>query len=256
MASVVASESPLRRMPVDMPRRQILYLDALRLSAEMAGAAFDRLHALLAEITADRDARLAGDGEHQGSSQAQNAVPAMLDAYSIIDSIHRFRELLQVAPGLKHNAPFELFMRQTKDVRELRHIVQHLNREVDRIAREGWAALGTLTWLGPSAVPDGPPSSYIMQAGTFYAGQWTHGPMIDTYSSLLKGEIRDIAVLTAGLKVNLSQVIDNLRSIIRSLEGPLEEFAADKQRFGSDVLLTFVLTPIKGATPSGDPEAK
>lgn len=66
-------------------------------------------------------------------------------------------------------------MRQTKGVRELRHIVQHLNREVDRIAQEGWAALGTLTWLGPSAVPDSPPSSYILQAGTFYTGQWTHG---------------------------------------------------------------------------------
>lgn len=256
MAPIIGTESPFRRMPVDMPRRQILYLDAIRLSAEMAGAAFDRLHDLLMKITAERDAQLTGSGEHPGRAQAHNAVPALLDAYSIIDAIHRFRELLRVTPGLKHNAPFELFMRQTKDIRELRHIVQHLNREVDRIAQEGWAALGTLTWLGPSTVPDGPPSSYILQAGTFYAGQWTHGPMIDTYSSLPKGEIADIAILTAELRVNLSTIMNNLRSITRSLEGTLQEFAADKERFGSDVLLTFVLTPVNETVSSGDSGAK
>jgi hypothetical protein len=239
-------------MPVDVPRRQILYFDALRLSAEMAGAAFDRLHDLLTRITAERDARTRHSDDRPRAIQAHNAVPAMLDAYSIIDAIHRFRELLQVMPGLKHNAPFELFIRQTKDVKELRHIVQHLNREVDRIAQEGWAALGTLTWLGPSAVPEGPPSSYILQAGTFYAGQWTHGPMIDFCSSLPKGMIADIALLTAGLKVNLSTMIDNLRSMTRSLERALEEFAVDKERFGSDVLLTFFLTPVEETIPTGD----
>lgn len=255
LAPIIGSESPFRRMPVDMPRRQILYLDALRLSAEIAGTAFDRLHDLLTGITEERHAVLTGNSDQQGAAQAHNAVPAILDAYSMIDSVHRFRELLQVTPGLKHNAPFELFMRQTKDVRELRHIVQHLNREVDRIAQEGWAALGTLTWLGPSAVRDSPPSSYILQAGTFYAGQWTHGPMIDTYSSLPEGAIADISLLTAGLRVNLSTIMDNLRSITRSLEGPLGEFAAGKERFGSDVLLTFALTPVEETEPTGDPGA-
>ena len=255
MAPIIATESPFRRMPVDMPRRQILYLDAIRLSAEIAGVAFDRLHNLLTGITDDRHDLLTGVAEHQDGPLADKAVPAILDAYSIIDSVHRFRELLQVTPGLKHNSAFELFMRQTKDVRELRHIVQHLNREVDRIVQEGWAALGTLTWLGPSPVPDGPPSSYILQAGTIHPGQCTHGPMIDTYSSLSKGEIADISLATAGLRVNLSTIVDKLRSIIRSLEGPLEEYAADKQRFGSDVLLAFALTPVEQTGSNGDPDA-
>jgi hypothetical protein len=243
-------------MPVDMPRRQILYLDALRLSAEMADAAFNRLQDLLLGITAERDAELTGNSERGGSVPTHKVISAMLDAYSFIDAIHRFRELLQVTPGVKHNAPYELFMRQTKDVRELRHIVQHLNREVDRIAQEGWAALGTLTWLGPSAVPDGPPSAYILQAGTFYAGQCTLGPWIDRYSSLPKGEIADIGVLTAGLRVNLSTITDNLRSIVQSLEGPLRKFAADKERFGSDCLAAFDLIPVEETIPGGDSGAK
>lgn len=245
MAPIIGPNSPFRRIPVDVPRRQILYLDALRLSAEIADTAFDRLHKLLAGISEERHAHRSGSDDEKRSAQSQYAVPAMLDAYSFIDSVHRFRELLQVTPGLKHNAPFELFIRRTNDVRELRHIVQHLNREVDRIANEGWAALGTLTWLGPSPVPESPASAYILQAGTFYAGQLTHGPMIDTWSSLPKGEIADISLLTAGLRVNLSTVIGNLRSITRSLEAPLEEFAAGKERFGSDVLMTFYLTPVE-----------
>jgi hypothetical protein len=80
--------------------------------------------------------------------------------------------------------------------------------------------------------------------------------MIDTYSSLPKGEIADISLLTAGLGVNLSTIMDNLRSITRSLEGPLEEFAEGKERFGSDVLLTFVLTPVEKAEFTDDPGAK
>ena len=143
-------------------------------------------------------------------------------------------------------------MRQTKDVKKLRNIVQHLNRHVDRIAQEGWAALGTLTWLGPSAVLDGPPTLYILQAGTLYAGQRTYGPLVDTYSSLPDGEIADISLATAGFKVNLSMIMDKLRSIIRSLEGPLEDFAAEKERFGSDVLFTFALTPVE---ENRDPQA-
>jgi len=232
-------------MPVNVPRRQILYLDALRLSAEMAGLAFDHLHELLAGVTERRD----------GPLQAGKAVGAILDAYSVIDAVHRFRELLQLTPGLKHNSTFELFVRQTNDVRELRHIVQHLNRKVDRIAREGWAALGTLTWLGPSAVPGGPPSSYILQAGTFYPGQWTHGPTVDAYSSLPEGEISAISLSTAGIRVNLSTITDRLRTMIQSLEGPLEEFAADNERFGSDVLLSFALTPVEETGANPDPDA-
>jgi hypothetical protein len=234
MVPIISTESPFRRMPVDMPRRQILYFDALRLSAEMAGLAFERLEDLLRGLS-----------QQQEGLRANEAVRALVDAYSVIDAVHRFRDLIQVTPGLKHNSAFQLFMRQTEHVRDLRRIVQHLNREVDRIAREAWAALGTLTWLGPSAVHDGPPTSYILQAGTFYAGQWTHGPMIDTYSCLPEGQISDISLATAGFRVNLSAIVHRLRIMVQSLEGPLEAFAAGKERFGSDVLLSFRLTPVK-----------
>ena len=242
MAHIISRESPFRRMPVDLPRRQILYFDALRLSAEMAGLAFERLRDLLTLVS-----------EKKEEPAAHKAVSALLDAYSIIDSLHRFRELLQVTPGLKHNPAFKLFIRQTKDVEGLRHIVQHLKGKVDRIAKERGAALGTLAWLGPSAVPDGPPSCYILQAGTWYPHQRTHGPMIDFQSSLGTGEIADISLTTVGYRVNLSTMMDRLESIIRGLESPLEEFAADKERFGSDVFCRIALEPVEDRAENREP---
>jgi len=242
LVPIISTASPFRRIPVDLPRRQILYFDALRLSAEMAGLAFDHLGSLLISVC-ERESGPVGD----------TAVRAILDAYSVIDSVHRFRQLLQVTPRLEHNAVLKLFLRQSKDVEDLRHIVQHLNRDVDRIVQEGLAALGTLTWLGPSLVSDGPPRSYVLQAGTSYPGQWTHGPVIDLWSSLPSGTIADISLATAGCKVNLSSIMKNLGSIVRSLERSLEEFAENKERFGSDVLLTFALTPVEQTVESVDP---
>ena len=238
MRPMISSESPFRRLPVNLPRRQILYFDAIRLSAEMAGLAFERLYDLLMLVSK----------QSEGDPPADKAVRAIADAYLVIDSAHRFREIFQITPGLKHNAVFELFMRQTQDVEKLRHVVQHLNQEVDRIVQEGWAALGNLTWLGPSAVQGGPPTPWILQAGTSYPGEITHGPVIDFQSSISPGEIVDISLATAGVKVNLSKLVDRLQSIIRSLEAPLKELAADKKHFGSDVVYMFALLPVQEET--------
>lgn len=242
MQEVVSSESLFRRLPTDLPRRQVLYADALRLSAEMADFAHKRLVALVQEIV-DKNAP---DGW---------AVYALLESYSIIDSAFRFREILRATPGIKHNTTFELFIRRTQKIETLRHIIQHLRGEIDTIAAEGLAALGTITWLGPSAAPDGPPTAWILQPGTSYPGQWTHGPVVDTYSSLPDKEISDISLATAGAKINLTEIVSHLRSMIKSLEPSLEEFAKGKELFGSDVIMHFELIPIpEGETQ--EPEAE
>jgi len=233
MRHIISKESPFRHMPKDMPRRQILYFDALRCSAEMAGLAFERLHDLLV--------LLSREGEDQPSDKA---IRALADAYSVIDSAHRFRELLRVTPNLKHNTAFSLFMKQTQDIKHLRNIVQHLHREVDRIAQEHLPALGVLTWLGPSAAPGGPPTAFILKAGTNHQGQQIHGPMADHLLSFPPGEIGEVCLATAGRKVNLSKLVDHLRTIITSLELPLHKAAADKERFGSDDIVISIGTQI------------
>lgn len=117
---MISQESILRRLPKTLPRRQILNLDGLRLSAEMAGIAFESLSDLLHELSQPKETR---------GPLGDRVVRALMYTYSVVDSIHRFRELLMVFRGLKHNDVYELFIRQTKEVETLRNIVQHLRKK-------------------------------------------------------------------------------------------------------------------------------
>ena len=47
------------------------------------------------------------------------------NAWSIVDSVNRLRDLLREAPGVRHESWWELFMRRTKDIDSLRNDIQH-----------------------------------------------------------------------------------------------------------------------------------
>jgi len=78
----IPDDSPVRRPPEGLSRRQLLILDGLRFAAEMATLAYERLTAELAAI-----ARM------QGPPSTRAIASAMLDAWSIVDAVHRFNDL-------------------------------------------------------------------------------------------------------------------------------------------------------------------
>ena len=227
---IVADDSPFRRLSDRIPINQILFLDAIRLSTEMADQAYRRLYDLLFELT---------DEGKKGI-----AVPALSDAYTVVDSIYRYQGVLRSTPGIKHNEVFELFMRRTAGVEPLRHIVQHLNNQIRKIAADGWSALGTLTWIGPSVDPNGPGRMCILQPGTFYPSEKTVGPMVDLAATAPPGQIADISLTTSGVRVNLSHVIQALRENFKSLEVPVGEIDSEKGHRGSDALIRIDLIPV------------
>jgi len=59
-----------------------------------------------------------------------------LDAWSFIDSVHRLRELLEQMPGIQKNesTALKVFLGKTALIEDLRHIAQHLRREVKELA--------------------------------------------------------------------------------------------------------------------------
>jgi hypothetical protein len=118
---MVSPESPFRRLPVDLPRQQVLFCDALRLSAEMADFSYKRLECLLKSLMIAAE----------GGNRATKAVEGIVYAYGVIDAANRFREVLRVFPGLKQQNPvFKLFIRTTATVEKLRDITQHLNKDL------------------------------------------------------------------------------------------------------------------------------
>ena len=224
---MLSPESPLRRLPVNLQRRQVMFTDALRLSAEMAAYSYQNLERLLKELVArDRTKQIEGA-----------MIQAIVNAYGVIDAANRFREVLRCFPGLKQNAVFQVFIRATASVETLRDVIQHINSELHDIGEKKSSALGTLTWLGPSENEDSPPTAWILRPGSSYPGQITHGPMMDLEARIAPGEIAQIHLVTSGTRVDLPDVIKRVGSMIKSLEPSMKEQSAGKKLMGSDVLM-------------------
>src|SRR5216684_2838868 len=88
MVVIVTAESPLRRIPAALNRKQALFIDGIRIAAEMIDSAYVRLEDFLL---------------HSGEMRAGElriAAP-FLDAWSIVDSAHRFLGLIEQAPLFK-----------------------------------------------------------------------------------------------------------------------------------------------------------
>ena len=197
---MVSDDSPLRRLPVTLPRRQVMFTDALRLSAEMASFSFRNLEDLLKALV---------DGQRPEGFAAE----AIAHAFSVIDAANRFRAVIRKYPGLKQNTPaFQLFIRKTAAVESLRNILQHLDGELQSIGEQQLAALGTITWLGPSANEESPPGSWTLQPGSFYRGQLTFGPEMDLGARILPDEIRQIHLVTSGTRVDLSDTVERIKA--------------------------------------------
>lgn len=132
---MIGSESPLRKLPGDLPPGQAMFYDGMRFAIEMLDVSYRRLVAGLEAIAAEEAA-----GSH---------VPiVMLDAWTIVDSANRLRDLLDQTPGLKKNTPP---MRVVRDALApcdpLRNFVQHLDGGINAHADSGVPTWGSLSWL-------------------------------------------------------------------------------------------------------------
>lgn len=234
---MLSPDSPFRRLPRNLERRQVMFTDALRLSAEMAAFSYDNLENLLKAIVA---------GDRKGQIEGA-AIQALVCAYGVIDAANRFRELLRSFPGLKQNSVFQVFIRGTASIETLRDVIQHLNSELRDIGEKQSAALGTLTWIGPSDDENSPPTSWILQPGSFYPGQVTYGPMIDLEARIGPGEVSQIHLVTSGVRVDFQDVIDRIRTMITSLEPSIQEHSIGKDLMGSDVVMQLHLKPVSEA---------
>jgi hypothetical protein len=165
---LIPEDSPLRQPPRAFSRRQMLILDGIRYAAEMAHLAYDRLYR-----------NLQGTAASLNEPRAQDTASAMLDAWSIVDSAHRFRDLVENMPGLGNSTWKRLLRDRTEDVAELRDCVQHQLGEIDDLISHGGQFWGYLSW---AEVRDGRHTGkwLMMTAGSDYVGdQWLFiGPAV------------------------------------------------------------------------------
>ncbi len=235
---MIDKDSPLRKLPHGLSKKQIVFFDALRVSAEIAGQAYDDLLGELCLL-----------GKESESDQPRNFVRVIRHTWTCVDALHRFRVVLQQTPRIKHNHVYELFMRRTETVTEMRNKAQHLNQELAGIAERSQGAYGTLTWvlgLGEDRVP----KPMMLNIGTAYGR--IVGPVIDFQERLPIHEIRRVRLELADRLLTLSDAHEHLASMVRSLEAPLAEFAEGKPRYGSDQFMNFDLIPVDKGRRAGE----
>lgn len=137
---LIPEDSPLRLLPMDLSRRQILYFDGIRYAAEMINLSYNRLFAQLMEIGAtDRDVT------------TLDIATAMLDAWSIVDSTNRFRDLVKQTPGLRNEPWQRILLANTSEVDDMRNGIQHIEGNIGDLAANSRQVWGYLRWAQMNA---------------------------------------------------------------------------------------------------------
>jgi hypothetical protein len=180
----IVDTAALRSLPTELSRRQILILDGIRYAAEIADIAYERLERTLQGIAADYMVEI---------PPPRGIATALLDAWTIVDSAHRYGDLVHRTPGIP-NAPWKRLLRdRIAAAGELRNAVQHQLEEVGRLEAEHGQIWGYLSW---AECVDGVHTGnwYVASPGTIFRGaKWELVGAPNRMDGLPPGKIRLIA---------------------------------------------------------------
>lgn len=239
---IIKDDSPLRRIPTKLNREQTFFLTGIRYSISMAAYAYARLYESTHRITNNYLQSQDLDRRFPNKDIEINLV--MIDAWSMIDSVHRLRELLAGMPGLKQKAnDLKSFYTNTKQVDDLRHKVQHLRHETKNLAQLNHVVWGTVIW---SALES--PEAEIFRWFTIYAGSLHSGFRIPPFQPFAKTlfafPIDHISLNAYNVLVSLTDCYDYIEKITVYLEDLLrrnfqEQLGQDIETDASDLMIAF-----------------
>jgi hypothetical protein len=190
------------RVPESLDRRTVLFLDGIRYSLHQFDISEERLASMIELLSQD---------EQPGGELHARISSAMLDAWALVDSAHRLRELLQQLPGMKQKTPqLQQFLRGTASVESMRHFVQHLRTGIEAHLATAMPAWGSLAWARYDP-ETGQPSCYSIAPGTFFPQ--ANVPSL-TYDSRT-GRFDERVLLQAGsLTLDLADLSDSVKALV------------------------------------------
>lgn len=128
---MILSDSILNSIPSNLDEKEAAFIRAGTHSLKMIDVSYKRLCSFLLNNSVTHTA----------------TEIAMIDVWNIIDSSHRLRCILEKTPGLKKNlAWFQLTIRKLKELEEIRHFIQHYDREIDKLNLNIKPLLGHISW--------------------------------------------------------------------------------------------------------------
>jgi hypothetical protein len=207
-AVLFADTSPLHVMPDNLNVTQMLVLDGISTSIDAINIAYRDLQAELLEFNRTMD-------QHRPPGRALT-VPAVMNAWAIIDAAHRLRLLVPRLRGLKHGPAVTSFLKSVAPTEPFRHVVQHLDEKIGKLVADGQPVWGSLSW----AYIDGAHAKTI-RIGLLMPGAARAPmelPMVNPLGKRVAIPIGLVTLSAAGETVCLSDIV----SVVRRFAGRLE----------------------------------
>lgn len=211
---LLGRDSVLRRIPVNVERKQAFFLDGIRHAVEILDVTYSRLRDALTHLALN--------------PPASNDIPdvfahVFIDAWGFVDAVDRFSMMYTQMPGIKfRNAkggipPLREF---TQEFRKLRNITDHLASKADYVISRNGGAWGELTWLtGAQLQPELTAWHCTLRPGTF---QTNPSMQTDPIISTLDWPTDSIRLSAGEYEGNLSEIRKHIAVRIRHLEAQLE----------------------------------
>ena len=207
----VGQTSPLRNLSANFSEEQIVILDGIRFSADMAGLALDYLWSVLQRI----------DQSFVQESHPSDIAEAALFAWSIVDAGHRFQQLMNGLPGLKQRTWMKDFRDRVRDIEVFRHAWQHQRTEAKRAVERRDQAFGAIGWAQHM---DGKPTGrwYCAVAGSDLKGSsWTFTGPVAAPSRVGNRRIRILHL--GGRELYLGRLVRDIFWAVQMLEEELSQ---------------------------------
>jgi hypothetical protein len=217
-------DSILRKLPAVIDPKQMLFFDGIRHCAEICDFSYCRLKDVLTSI--------ANDAEYP----RELTTAAFVDAWSIVDAMHRFKSLWKLQPNATLTpplAPAQSIDQEFSDVVKVRNVADHLAQQADRIVKKNGNALGELSWVTVNSTDPFSGLSCVLLPGTAKNGKHSwHVPQKGDVIEVPTGKVRiragtNQADLSVAM-VCLARRIENLESALASaFSGIVDQKAND-----------------------------
>ncbi len=240
---IIRPDSPLRKLPSNLEEKQALYFDAIRLAGEMVDLSYSRLRHELHIISSGYRSVKYEDAQALKirHSLTQFAVASVfLDAWSIVDGLHRLRGLVTKIPRLKQKTfpEIRVFRDATVDIENLRNAAQHLNEEINKRGNISGSIWGNLSWFAPLDREFTAGKICTIASGGYPSSQSVPIPRLEE----LEYPVGFIVLGAHGYSVRLKKPIDAAAKLIHKIDDSAkEEFKKRSERweyeYPSDSLL-------------------
>lgn len=131
-------ESILRRLPPGLSATQLVALDVVSHARDITSLSGQRLTQTLTDIAIGK------------SADSIQIASAFADAWSVVDAVDRIRSMVRLLAKHLHESfkpVTTAFDEETKVIRELRNLTDHLPQRIEGVLASNMPAIGRLSWV-------------------------------------------------------------------------------------------------------------